>query len=386
MISRIVHTLSINFTHLFNNMNILLISMDYPPVPGGISAHVYELAKAFNTMGHKVSVVTRLRDNNPAKSSVNGVDIYRVSLRYIALFYGLQTRKFVRSLLPEVKPDIIHIHGMGPLEWYNIDHIPLAYTNHTSGYLKRIKKGGLRRIAMLKKHFAKVDLFLAPSEELLHIPFEIRGDKQFIANGVDGEKFKQKPEKRLQIRESLGIGINDTVAIITRRLVDKNGVIYLAQATEFLQDKNLRLIVIGDGPERGAVEKEFHRHCAERAIFLGNKTHDAIVDFYSAADFSILPSLMEATSISGLEAMAAGLPLVGTEVGGIPELIKDGVNGYLCEPANPRDLATKIDTLVSQDLEKLGYNSRKMVEDNFDWQQIAAKTLKAYKRILPAAQ
>ena len=67
-------------------------------------------------------------------------------------------------------------------------------------------------------------------------------------------------------------------------------------------------------------------------ILLGSKKHHEIIDYYSASDLSILPSLMEATSISGLEAMAASLPLVGTRVGGIPVLIQDGINGYLCEP------------------------------------------------------
>jgi glycosyltransferase involved in cell wall biosynthesis len=110
--------------------------------------------------------------------------------------------------------------------------------------------------------------------------------------------------------------------------------------------------------------------------------HDDIIRYYSAADFSILPSLMEATSISGLEAMAASLPLVGTEVGGIPELIHNTVNGYLCRPADPKDLALKIDSLISGDLREMGKASRKMVEERFDWQRIAEQTLAGYREYL----
>ena len=236
---------------------------------------------------------------------------------------------------------------------------------------------------MLKRHFRKVDLFLAPSPELLFIPFPIDALQRFIANGVDATKFLHNQEKRRAIRQDLGIGEDDIVAVVTRRLVDKNGVIYLARATQFLNNPNIRFIIIGDGPERAAIEAEFGSHCGNRAIFLGNKSHGEIVDYYSAADFSILPSLMEATSISGLEAMAAGLPLVGTKVGGIPELIKDGINGYLCHPADPMDLAKQINALLSQSFKSMGDNSRKMVEEQFDWQQIAAKTLEAYRLILP---
>jgi glycosyltransferase involved in cell wall biosynthesis len=364
-------------------MNILMISIDYPPVPGGISAHVYELSKAFVRAGHQVAVVTRQRGNDAECSTIDGCKVYRVTLRYVALVYGLQLRNFVRKLLPKFQPDIIHIHGMGPLEWYNIAHIPLAYTNHTSGYLKRIKKGGWRRMAMLKRHFRKVDLFLAPSPELLHVPFPIGAPRRFIANGVDATKFLGNQEKRRAIREGLGIGEDHLVAIITRRLVDKNGVIYLARATQFPNNRDIRFIVIGDGPERAAVEAEFSRHCGKRAIFLGNKSHEEIVDYYSAADFSVLPSLMEATSISGLEAMAAGLPLVGTKVGGIPELIEVGINGYLCQPADHLDLAKQINALLAEDFRTMGKNSRKMVEEQFDWQQIAEQTLAAYRLILP---
>lgn len=237
-------------------------------------------------------------------------------------------------------------------------------------------------MTMLKRYFHRPDLFLAPSKELLHVPFDIPAVMQFIPNGVDASKFSFNTAKRVEIRKTLGIALDETVAIVTRRLVDKNGVIFLARATEFLKNNKLRFILIGDGPERKTVEEEFAKHCGKRAIFLGNKTHDDIVDYYSAADFSILPSLMEATSISGLEAMAAGLPLVGTEVGGIPELIHNGINGYLCKPSEPLDLAEKIDLLLTKDIKTLGNNSRKMVEENFDWKQIASRTMEAYKAVV----
>jgi glycosyltransferase involved in cell wall biosynthesis len=363
-------------------MNILMISMDYPPVPGGISAHVHELARTMHDAGHRVAVVCRRRRGQPERATNNGVAVYRVSLRYMALIYGLQIRRFVRRLLPELRPDIIHIHGMGPLEWYNIDHIPLVYTNHTSGYLRRIAKGGRRRMAMLKRLFAKVDVFLAPSEELLHVPFPIKAPRIFIPNGVDASRFLFPEGLRDKVRSELGVGVKSRVAVITRRLVDKNGVIHLARAAKLIHDKDVIFIVIGDGPERQAVEKEFIANCGNRAIFLGNKRHEEIVPYYSAADFSVLPSLLEATSISGLEAMAAGLPLVGTRVGGIPELIQDGVNGYLCEPADPHDLAAKIDQLLTADLAHFGQNSRRFVEEKFDWRIIAEKTLAAYRQFL----
>lgn len=359
-----------------------MISMDYPPAPGGISAHVQQLATTFARMGHKVTVLTRRRGEQAERSEEDGVQIMRMRLRFAALFYGMQINRKVRNLLATLQPDIIHIHGMMPLEWYRVPEIPLVYTNHTSGYLKRIKKGGWRRMAMLKRHFNKVDLFLAPSQELLEIPFPIRAPKEFIPNGVRGEKFIRNEKQRTDIRKELGIPTDGKVAVITRRLVDKNGVIYLAQATGLMKSTGIHFIVIGDGPERHAVEKEFRQNLGDCVHFLGNLSHEAIIRYYSAADFSILPSLMEATSISGLEAMGSSLPLVGTRVGGIPELILEGKNGYLCSPADPTDLAAKIDQLLAGDLATMGAASRKMVEDRFDWQKIAEQTERSYRKHL----
>lgn len=359
-----------------------MISMDFPPIPGGISAHVYELARALVQAGNRVSVVTRRKAGEPVESKRDGIDIYRVSLKYAAFVYGLQIRSFVKKLLVTVKPDLIHIHGMLPLEWYDIKEVPLVYTNHTSGYLKRIKKGGLRRMALLKNLLRKPQLFLAPSKELLEVPFDIPAKKQFISNGVDGSKYKKCENTRSRIRQQLGLAESAKLGIITRRLVDKNGVFYLAQATKLIADQSVVYLVIGDGPERERVEAEFKKHKGDRAIFLGNKEHDEIIDYYSGADFSILPSLMEATSISGLEAMAAGLPLVGTRVGGIPELIQDGVNGYLCEKGDFQDLAAKINLLLAGDMSTFGKQSRIMVEKKFDWSKIAAKTYDSYSTII----
>lgn len=363
-------------------MNILMVSMDYPPVPGGISAHVYELAKSMSKSGHTVSVLTRGKKGEPRKSVSEGISVYRVTLNYAAFVYGIQIRNCIREILPETKPNVIHIHGMGPLEWYNIRKIPLVYTNHTSGYLKRVQKGGFRRMALLKRLFKKPDLFLAPSKELLHTPFEIRAQKQFIPNGVDQTKYRFNSVARDEKRNELSIGENEQVAIITRRLVEKNGVIYLARAVPHIDNTGLRFIVIGDGPERKKIENEFRKNCGDRVVFTGNKPHDEIIDYYSAADFSILPSLMEATSISGLEAMSSGLPIVGTRVGGIPELIKNGENGYLCNPADPHDLADKINLLLAGNMKALGANSRRMVENEFSWSRIGEKTIDSYEMIL----
>lgn len=360
-----------------------MVSLDFPPTVGGIAAHVYELSRALTGLGHRIGVITRQLDSqSDAFVRRDSMDIYRMKLRWAAPFYGGQINRFIRAKLSEIKPDIIHVHGMAPLEGYSVKGVPLVYTNHTSGYLERIRKGGARRMALLRRSFAKPQLFLAPSRELLEVPFSIPAEKFYIPNGVDAKKYRFDPQRRRAIRDSLGIDEGQVVGILTRRLVEKNGVIHLARAMRFVDDDRLRLLLIGDGPEREAVTRCLEESCAGRFTMLGAMSHDEIIPYYSAADFSVLPSLMEATSISGLEAMASSLALVGTRVGGIPDLIEDGQNGYLCQPADERDLAEKIGMLLGCDMKALGRRSREMVESEFAWPQIARRTVTAYESVL----
>jgi glycosyltransferase involved in cell wall biosynthesis len=360
-----------------------MVSLDFPPTVGGISAHVYELSRALGDLGHRVCVITRqLPSQDDAFVKRESMEIYRLRLRWAAPLYGGQINRFIQTKLPEIQPDLIHVHGMAPLEGYRIKGVPLAYTNHTSGYLQRIQKGGFRRMALLRRLFAKPQLFLAPSRELLEMPFDIDATKVFIPNGVDANKYRFDAQARSETRSSLGVNDDQVLGILTRRLVPKNGVKYLARATRFLDDERLRLLLIGDGPEYAEVSACLEQHFANRFTMLGAKSHDEIIPYYSAADFSILPSLMEATSISGLEAMATSLPLVGTRVGGIPDLIDTGRNGFLCDPEDDEDLAMKITALLGVDLKAFGAHSREMVERGFAWPQIARETVKAYEELL----
>ena len=361
-------------------MKILMVSLDYPPTAGGISAHVYELSHAIKEQGHEVSVITLNVKNQWKKyENDNGVNVHRLSLKGIGLTYGFEINRFIKKHIQKHgRPDIIHVHGMRPLEFYNIVDVPLVYTNHTSGFLKRIQKGGYR-VWIMKRLFKKPNLILAPSEELLDIPFDIRAKKTFISNGVITQKFKRDEQKRKELRLDLNYTDTDIVAIVTRRMVWKNGVEFLAKATQYIKNKKLKILFIGDGEEKNKIIQHLEKYFQGRYTMLGEKTHQEIIGYYSAADLSILPSLMEATSISGLEAMAASLPIVGTKVGGIPILIQNSINGYLCEHANPKDLAEKIDRLLSTDYINMGKNSSRLAIESFDWSIIAKETIKAYE-------
>jgi glycosyltransferase involved in cell wall biosynthesis len=122
----------------------------------------------------------------------------------------------------------------------------------------------------------------------------------------------------------------------------------------------------------------------EKVKFTGNVPNSTMPRFYAASDVAVLPSLMEATSISGLEAMSAGLPLIGTNIGGIPEIIEHERSGILIEPRSAEQLAAQIVRLLTDGNERrrLGAAARARVEEHFSWDVIAGRTVEVYRKVL----
>jgi type III pantothenate kinase len=123
---------------------------------------------------------------------------------------------------------------------------------------------------------------------------------------------------------------------------------------------------------------------ADSVIFAGSQDNRDLPEFYAAADIVAIPSLKEATSIAGLEAMASACAVVATNVGGLPEIIEDGVTGLLVPPRDPAALSLAITRLVETPAlrKHLGLAARARVERSFTWEQVANETTKAYERAI----
>ena len=115
--------------------------------------------------------------------------------------------------------------------------------------------------------------------------------------------------------------------------------------------------------------------------FKGVVPYNDLKALYSACDIFVLPSFEEGDPMSLKEALASGKPLIASNVGGIPMQIKDEWNGFLVEPGNERQLAEKIMLLLDhrEEIRKMGRNSRKLAEDEFDWNKVVKRYLKIYE-------
>lgn len=208
---------------------------------------------------------------------------------------------------------------------------------------------------------------------------------EVIGNGVDVEKFLSKskePGIRQKAREELlkkfNFNEDDRIVITTSRLVKKNDCSSLIKAMAFLPLSNYKLFIIGQGEEAALLKKIVcDLNLTERVVFAGQVDYKLIPDYLVACDIFCRPSLSEGLGNSFLEAMAAGLPTIGTAVGGIPDFLSDNETGWICERENPKSIAEKIDYILDQNnknqIDKVAENGRRLVTEKYEWNNIATQ-------------
>lgn len=206
-----------------------------------------------------------------------------------------------------------------------------------------------------------------------------------IPSGIDSNHFSlENPrvkERALTLREELGIG-DEIVLGYTGRLFPAKGLAHLFSAVKKLQDKhpNILLLIVGDGAQRGELET-MARNLKIRTLFAGWQRDTA--PYYSLMDIFVLPSLFEGLPNVLLEAMAMKLALVATNVGGNPDVIHNGKNGFLVPPGDESKLASALESLIVQsDLRlKMGEANRNKVEEQYQWSKTVENVEKVYREI-----
>jgi len=362
-------------------MKLCLITSEFPPVIGGIASHVYELARALSAKGVSVTIIHPVA---PGTKMINGdaqgFDVLRPEIIRSKPFYDYALHRYLRTLQSERRFDFIHVHGVRPLAATKGLGIPVVFTNHSSGFLVRHHAGFIRKWRT-KRLLKYVDALIGPSDELVESAkfFSYNGPAYMIANGVDAERFTPGEGTK---RSAWNIHKDEVVILLARRLVFKNGVIGFAEAVAQMKAENFRIVIAGDGPDRAAMTEILEKaNRLDGCLFLGRISNSDMPDIFRNADISVLPSLAEATSIAGLEAMASGLSLVGTNVGGIPTIINDGVTGLIVPPRDPAALAEALDSLCanSETRKAMGQAARARVEAEFSWPKIAEETRHIYE-------
>lgn len=301
----------------------------------------------------------------------------------LALFGKLLPNFHFRTLIrrvQELEPDLVHQHD------YVANIVaskiisrtrPVVFTNHTGQYLF-LEKFALTRALQrfLIRHYR---IIIGPSRELT--PADDRAI--FISNGVDTDFFSGAKDREFR-RDRM-------VVICPRRWAPTKGIRYLAEAMALLPecDRNRILVLFAgsDSNDYPWYTEEVLRILAplpdDMYILLGNLDQTRLRDFYLKSDLVVIPSLMEATSLAAMEGMACGLPVLSTNVGGMPDVVvNDGV-GWLVEPEDARAIADTLSAILHRqgDLEPMGDQARDFVRSSRSWRHIAGQVRLLYEKI-----
>lgn len=366
---------------------ILIFSTAYLPLLGGAELAIKDITDRIHDSTF-ILVTARLRRDLPQREHVGNVEVFRVgigvplvdkllspflaSLRvhHIARRQHIKLFWSVMVSYTTITPVLLKMFGL-------YKNTPLLLTLQEGDSEKHIFEGrfGLiaycwRRAFRYASHVQVISAYL----EKLARNFGYAGLVSIVPNGVDIKKFPISPSKK------------EKIIITVSRLVEKNGVDTLIRAFAEVHEKfpEAKLHIVGDGMLRSELETlAGARGLGNAVTFFGSVPFEEIPLHLGRASIFVRPSHSEGLGTAFLEAMAVGLPVVGTSIGGIVDFLKDGETGLFCKVDNPKDLTEKITMLLENTAlyDTLQKNGRQLVVEKYSWDDIAERMSAIFKNL-----
>lgn len=308
-------------------------------------------------------------------------------ITYIKLKYSGYKGYFLnayqlKSILSEIEPDILHAHfasGYGTLAANS--GFPYIVSVWGSDVYDFPYKSKIHRY-FLRRALSKANSIFSTSTCMKQQTNKFTDkDIKVVPFGVDLELITF--QKRSLIK-------NDIITIGTIKvLAEKYGIEYLIEAFSLLtrKYKNLELKIIGDGPSRKKLEC-FSRikKVSEKTEFVGWVDNSEINVFLKEIDIFVVPSILDSESfgVAAVEASASAIPCIVSNVGGLPEVVKNNETGFVVEKENAQEIADKIALLIDNELlyKQLSLAARRYVENSYDWNENVFKMVSYYKEML----
>jgi glycosyltransferase involved in cell wall biosynthesis len=368
-------------------MRIALFTETFLPKIDGIVTRLCHTVEHLQRAGDQVLIFSPQGGLTEYKGAqICGVEGFPLPL-YPELKLAIPTPT-IGNQLELFKPDIIHVAnpavlGLGGLYYAKKLNIPLvaSYHTHLPQYLHHYGLGILEGLLweLLKSAHNQADLNLCTStamvEELTNHGIE-RVD--LWQRGVDTELF-QPHYASLEMRDRLSQGNPDsTILLYVGRLGAEKEIDRIKPILEAIP--NTCLALVGDGPHRPALEQHF---ADTPTHFVGYLRGQQLASAYASADAFIFPSRTETLGLVLLEAMAAGTPVVAANSGGIPDIVTDGINGYLFDPADEKGAIRATQNLLahSEERETLRQNARAEAE-GWGWSAATLQLRNYYQGII----
>jgi len=369
---------------------------------GGIEKVVYEQCKRLMQKQFEPMVVTHR--NYTAKNYVfDGIkvrcyDSINIGFR-LGIPYAIPQITSLKTFLEAVKSsDLIHVHGHPYLSSLLAAKIakrygkPLVLTQHNtfieyeSSLWDHVE--WLNDCAIGRQVLKEADKIVVVSNATRNYVLSLGADPEKIHvlhNGVDVNRFQPLTKVKDGMRKKLGISKGSTIVITVRRIVYKNGIDTLIESAKKAIKRNPRLVflVVGKGPDFEKVKEKIEQLGMQENLKLtGFVSDEELPLYYNAADFFVLPSKSgEGLPLVALEAMACGLPVIATNVGGISEIMKEDY-GKLVPPNSPDSLAEAIVEFSQRELAPLKKDLRAVIEQKYSWDKNVEKLAKIYEELI----
>ena len=399
-------------------MRILLVNK-FHYLRGGSEKYYFELAQLLKSKGHTVGFFSMKHEENITTGDpeyfVEEIDLNTGSkLKALDVIYSQENKRLMAKALEKFKPDIVHINNFqrqlsaSIIDAIKEKNIPIVMTAHdlnpicpasimlyngevcddciTKGYAQCIKKKCVKGSTLkstlgvmdkkyydIHKVFRKIDCIISPSEF----------NKNQLVNGK--LKYNEIVALHNFVNESER---NDYVlgdyAFYLGRLSKEKGILNLIEAIGDIP--NAKLLIAGDGPERERIEAYISEHKLDgRITLLGYQNQDSIHKYITNSRFVVIPSICnENCPYSVLEAMEIGKPIVASRIGGIPELIADGENGYLYKADDINELKEKLTLLLDDDdkVNRFAQKSRELYESYYSPDSYYNELIKIYNKVM----
>lgn len=303
------------------------------------------------------------------------------------LFY-LSCRQRLRRVLRSTQIDLIHAHTIMPDGFAAVllgreFNLPVVCTIHGSDVTVYPAQG--RWIYRATRWaLSNADHLIAVSQHLKNRILEIAGqcDVVVIHNGADAHKFA--PIAKQRARQLLGLPAENKILLFVGNLLEVKGVSLLLQAVRHLSLPDLSLYVVGSGDLNKRLMKEANDADLRSCSFVGSQPHDRIPLWLSAADCIVLPSLSEGLPTILCEAMHCKTPIVATDVGGVPEIIKDHSTGLLVPSGDTKALTAAIaEQFANSSLAcAMAEHAHRSAKQNLTWQANVSKVMPVYEGAL----
>jgi glycosyltransferase involved in cell wall biosynthesis len=351
---------------------ILILSCFYKPFGGGAEVYIEEIVKKLKNDYDFIILTSRISRKFPRHEEKDGVRIIRIGIGCYFDKYLYPIVAFFKIF--SIEKDLIHAvmesyAGLALLSYRIIDRNTPALLTLQSGRV-RMPKFLFKKIHQAPDKIQAISKYLAQRAKNF-------GAKniEVIPNGINLEQFN--PALRDKQKHKI---------ICVAHLRRVKGIRYLISAMPKILEKfpDAKLILIGEGPEKKDLESRIKNQELRDAVELkGKLSQEQVMGELSEAEVFVLPSLFEGQGIAILEAQASNVPVIASDIGGIPDIVEDEKTGILVEPKNSEQIAGAIIKIfLYPNLAKvLAQNALQEVQQ-YDWQNIAQEINKIYQQLL----